>query len=152
MNTQTTTDHAAALASFIGCDPSELTPTGHDHYGLQQYDHQGATFAIGTDDEASTACGEYIKDTVWAFNADFLCSVCGLPSDLAPMIRAYQEEKCERANDALLGLVERCSDLAELQDAAESADGRGHFLNPYDSTEEEHTDEGGKTFYIYRTN
>jgi hypothetical protein len=147
--------HAAALANFLGLEASDLTPT-FDHYGLKQYDSHEATYAIGTGDEASDASGEYIRESVWAFSAEFLCSVCGLSPDLAPMLRAYQEKECENANEGLLGLVERCADLAELQDAAEGADGRGHFLSPYNGVEEEHTyeneDGDGDTFYIYRTN
>ncbi len=46
-----------------------------DHYGLKTYEINGDEYAVASDyDQAEQACAEYIKDTVWAFNADFLAS------------------------------------------------------------------------------
>ena len=47
----------------------------YDHYGLPVYKIGGAEYAIARDDEeAEEACKEYIKQSVWAFNASFLAS------------------------------------------------------------------------------
>jgi hypothetical protein len=150
MNTQTTTAHAEVLAAFLGCNVDELSPT-YDHHGLQQYDHNGNTYAVGTEEEAAEALTDNIREMLWAFNAAFIVEQCDLPTELAPAIAAFQGKECEGANDALLALVEKCTTLERFAEAAEQADGRGHFLNPYDGNEKEQ-EHNGKTYFIYQTN
>jgi hypothetical protein len=152
-----------ALCAFIDCEPSDLGRETYDHYGLALYSLGSKSYAIGTDDEANKACEQYCEGSVWAFNASFILEQCGLPCELEDAIRAFQEDKCEGANDALLALVEKCckghagaSGIEAFTEDAISADGRGHFLSGYDGEENEEVgedDDGEKTtFFIYRTN
>lgn len=55
-----------------------------------------------------------------------------------------QQERCEDGNDDLMAVID---DFDSFVRDAEMTDGRGHFLNNYDSTEYEAGD-----YYIYRTN
>ena len=100
-------------------------------------------YSVYTDNEADEAVKEYIKESVWAFNAEF---ICGYGSPLVPMVKAYQEKECEGANDAILELI---TDLDDFVQRAISADGRGHFLSSYDGEENEET-VNSETYYIYR--
>jgi hypothetical protein len=107
-----------------------------------------------TDEEADEKVKEYIKGSVWAFNADFIVDQTGLPYESAEMIKAYQE-KCEGANDTILALIEKCGSFDDFCSAAVSADGRGHFISSYDGEENEETitvEGENYTFYIYRQN
>ncbi len=149
-DTTTTTDIdpiLTALSSYLECDADELSEESYDHYGLTRYSLGNKEYAIGTDAEADEATQQAVKDSLWAFNASFILSECELPSELEDAIKAFQEDKCESANDAILALVEKCSSLEDFTQSAVSADGRGHFLSPYDGNENEHDG-----FYIYRLN
>lgn len=136
-----------ALCSFLGCEPSELTLETYDHYGLSRYSLDSKEYAIGTDSEAQKAAENYVKDSIWAFNASFILNHCGLPLELEEAIQAFQGDKCESANDALLTLVEKCGSVENFTEEAIAADGRGHLLNPYDGEEYEEGE-----FFIYRLN
>jgi len=105
-------------------------------------------FRVLTDEEADKAAEEYIKGSLWAFNADFIIDHSKLPYDAIEMVKGYQESKCEGANDTIEALIE---DMDEFVKDAISADGRGHFMSSYDGEENEETVEG-ETFYIYRQN
>lgn len=157
-----------ALCQHLDCTPDSISRERYKHYGLALYSAPGGEYAVGTDEEAQSAAEDYIKDSVWAFRASFILSECGLPSELEEAIQAFQSDKCESANDALLALVEKCctrdnrhsingnDGLAAFAESAISADGRGHFLSPYDSEENEESIEmpegDSLTYYIYRTN
>lgn len=149
MNNENKNENAKilALASSLGCEPEELTESKWGHYSLTSFEYGSREYAIGTGAEADAACLEYIKDSVWAFRAEFILEECGLPYQLAPAIQAYQNEECEGANDALLSLIEKTCGLESFAESAISADGRGHFLSSYDGEENEEGD-----FFIYRTN
>lgn len=153
-NTATETEYEPkqlALAAFLECDPADLSEERHDCYGLTVFSHGNAEYAIGTDSEADSACQDYVKDSIWAFKAGFILSQCELPYELEEAIQAFQEDKCESANDALLALVEKCTTLESFTQSAVSADGRGHSLSSYDGSENEQ-EHDGETFYIYRIN
>ena len=100
----------------------------YDHYGLPVYNIGGAEYAIARDDEeAESACKEYIKQSVWAFNASFLAShISALETEDVKRLRG---DTCESCNDALLKLID---DFDEFVDDAISSDGMGHFLSQYD--------------------
>ena len=149
MNTGTTSELTAieALARYLECEVDDLSEERHDCYGMTVYSLGSKEYAIGTDAEADEAAQQAIKDSLWAFNASFILSECDLPSELEDAIKAFQEDKCEGANDAILALIEKCSSLEDFAQAAISADGRGHFLAGYDHEENEEGD-----FFIYRTN
>lgn len=120
-------------------------------------------YRVLTDEEAKEALIEYVKDSLWAFKAEFILAECGLDLSGAESLRQMQEKSCESANPFILSLVENCTDIETFAEAAENADGRGHFLSSYDGEETEvtvklpegyETEDGNEeiTFYIYRTN
>lgn len=138
-----------ALCEACECEPDDLSEETHDLYGLRTYAGPGGrSYSIGTDAEADAAILEYVRDSVWAFNADFIVEQCDLPYELSECLSGYAADKCESANEALLALVERCTTLESFAKAAAQADGRGHFLSGYDGEEIEVTADG-ETFYIY---
>lgn len=123
---------------------------------LLEADDERDGYICLTDDEAETKCAEYIKDSLWAFNADFIIQHSKLPYEAKEMIESFQRDKCEGANDTIEAIIE---DVDGFIDAAISADGRGHFMNTYDGHEnEQETDVWGlgdnadERFYIYRMN
>lgn len=137
----------AALCEYLSCNPEDLIKEDYDHYGLQRYSCDGKEYAIGTDEEADKAVSAAIKESIWAFNASFILNHCDLPLELEDAIKAFQEDKCEGANDALLALIEKCGDFDGFVENAVAADGRAHFLSTYDGCEED-----GGEFVIYRIN
>lgn len=101
------------------------------------------TYLVLTDAEADERTAEYIADSLWAFNSDFLAGETELPAEAF----AALSEKCESGNDGIRKMVEATCGLKHFCADAAAADGRGHFLASYDN--EEH--EAGE-YYIYRTN
>lgn len=132
-----------ALAKFLECDASEITENSDN-----EYSHGNAEYLVLTDAEADEKAHEYIKDSLWAFNASFILGECGLDFSGEESLRAMQEKSCESANDFILSLVERTCGLDSFVESAISADGRGHFLSQYDGNEGEAV--GG--YFVYRTN
>lgn len=108
-------------------------------------------FRVLTDEEADAAAGEYIKDSLWAFNASFILGECGLDLSGEDSLRQMQEKSCESANDFILSLVEKTCGLDSFVESAISADGRGHFMSSYDGNEDE-VQSGGKYWFVYRIN
>ena len=137
-----------AVADFVGCDPSEITQFDLPYYGMEVFSIGHKRYAVGTDEEAHEACKELIKDSAWAFRSSFICEYCNLPQELAEALEVMQSKKCESANDSILALIEKANGgLDGFVDVAVSADGRGHFLSPYDGNENEKDG-----FFIYRIN
>lgn len=145
--------HAAALAAFLQTELENITESDWTTYGLPTFKVGGEEWAVGTDSEADRAAMEYIEGSIWAFKPEFILAECGLPFELSEAIGAFQSEKCEDANDALLALVEKCckGGIEAFAESAVSADGRGHFLSGHDGEENEQEHEG-QTFFLYRTN
>lgn len=111
----------------------------------EDYEYIDDNYLVLTKEEADEAAKEYIEESVWAFNAEF---ICGYGSKLIPMVKAYQEKECEGANDAILELI---TDLDDFTRRAIKADGRGHFMNSYDGREHE-VNIDGTYYYVYRMN
>lgn len=138
-------DKRRALAMFleIEMDEVEADPWGHSGFdagGLGEY-------RVLTDEEADTAVEEYIRETLWAFNPEFLTQYV-LDGQVGPeALKCMVGDRCEDANPPLLALVG--DNLPQLIEGAVEADGRGIFLGGYDFEENESEDGG---FYIYRTN
>ena len=105
-------------------------------------------YLILTDEEADEEAEEYIKSSLWAFNASFIIEHSDLPWEAQEMILSYQEDRCEEANETIGALI---TDMEEFVEDAIGADGRAHFLNTYDDEENEITI-NGETLYIYRIN
>lgn len=137
-----------AIARHFGVDPSDIDTSSFDHYGLTVYNVDGAEYAIGTDDEADAAVADYIKDSAWSFNADFLAQQTDLPEEV---YRAMQD-KCEGSNDAVSKLIEKTCGFDDFVKEAIRYDGRGHFLSGYDGEEIEISaeDSGKVAFYAYK--
>ena len=107
-----------------------------DHY----YTYGNEEYMVLTDDEADDKVAEYIKETVWAFNPDFLASHSGIDREVFEKL----QDSCETANDAIFKLIK---DFDHFVEDAIRSDGRGHFWSGYDGNENEQGD-----FYLYRTN
>lgn len=116
----------------------------HDHWGLPIVDLEGDEYAVASSyDEVIKACAEYIRETVWAFNADFLAA--HIPALTGDQINKLRGDSCEDCNEALAALVQ---DFDHFVSEAVGADGAGHFLSHYDGVE---MDLGGG-FYAFRIN
>ena len=103
-------------------------------------------YSVYTDEEADEAAKEYIKESVWAFNADFIINHSKLPYEAIEMVEGFQSAKYDDANDTILALID---DFDEFVSDAISADGRGRFLSYYDGEENEEV-VNGETYFIYR--
>ena len=111
-----------------------------------------AVYSIGTgdyliiDDEAADELAEkYIRDTIWAFNSNFLQYYLCNGALTADQIEALRGDSCEDINDAFLAMLgDKFDDFVE---DAISSDGRGHFISSYDGNEYE-----VGNYLIYRIN
>lgn len=143
MNTETITEEMRinALVEFLGEDKENIVATRYDEC---QFETPNGEYLVLTDDEADEKVKDYIRESIWAFNASFLASYTDLPEE---MFKGMQD-KCEGANDAFLKCVERApGGFDGFVEEAINADGRGHFLNTYDNEENEQGQ-----FFIYRVN
>lgn len=139
-----------AAAQALGCDVEDAVKESYDHYGLKIYSYAHLEYAVGTDEEADQAVKENIKQSLWAFNAEFIIdhAKVGYSDAFVKQLKEMQAKLCEGCNDLVECLIE---DLDEFIDDAIGADGRGHFLSSYDGNENEITIDD-ETFYIYRLN
>ena len=128
-----------ALAKHLDIDKGDIEEVRADEYRVGNQD-----YLVLSDSEADKRAEEYIKDSLWAFNAEFIVEQAKLPDEAVEMVRGFQEAKSEGANETIAALIK---DMDGFVAAAIQADGRGHFLAGYDFEENE---EGG--FFIYRTN
>ena len=111
-----------------------------------EFECNGETYIVLTDEEADAAAAQDIELSLWAFNASFLAGYMpeGISEDDVNSIRG---DRCEDANGAIIALVNAGRGLETLIEAAIGLDGRGHCLAHHDG--EEHESECG-TFYFYR--
>lgn len=124
-------------------------------YDNNHFECQGEEYLVLTEDEREEAVKEYIKESIWAFNADFILDNSRIEwnnnreyDQIEKALKEMQEKLCESANSLILALIE---DFDQFVDNAVSADGYGHFLSQYDG--EEYEEKINDTwFYIYRTN
>lgn len=130
-----------ALAEYLGEDTENISQSSYDECTFEVGSRE---YLVMTDSEADGRAANYIKESVWAFNASFLASYTGLPEE----IFAALQPKCESANEAILRVIEGAEGgLEGFIKKAISYDGRGHFLNTYDGEEDEAGD-----FYVCRIN
>ena len=110
----------SALLCFIHEEENEYFYSGDCRIGNDDTFEfpDGKEYLVLTADEADAKAEDYIKSSLWAFNANFILSTCG---------------------------------LATNSNVVKSLHGRGHFLSPYDGTENEII-LGNETYYIYRVN
>jgi hypothetical protein len=150
-----------ALAKFLECGLDEIAATKYDE---TTFDAPGGEYMVLTDEEADQKAADYIRESAWAFNANFIIGECGLDFSGEKSLKQMQEKSCEGANDFIVSLIEKTCGMASFIESAISADGRGHFLNTYDGNEneigadtlditDEEAEELGETYlYIYQTN
>tara|TARA_B100000282_G_scaffold290972_1_gene262617 strand:- start:525 stop:929 length:405 start_codon:yes stop_codon:yes gene_type:complete len=127
-----------AVAEFM--ELNEIGKANITHQDDHYYTYGNEEYMVLTDDEADDKVAEYIKETVWAFNPDFLASHSGIDREVFEKL----QDSCETANDAIFKLIK---DFNKFVQEAIATDGRGHFLSGYDGNENEQGD-----FYLYRTN
>ena len=140
----------AALARFLDVSIDDVSEAC---YGADTYDAGGlGEYVVCSDDEADKAAAEYITDSLWAFRSEFL--VAYVPDGIgADVIQTIQEARCEDCNDAIRAMINAgTGDFDTFVSDAIGADGRGHFLSPYDGEEAEAPGPDGETVYIYRVN
>ena len=125
-----------ALSKFLDCDTEEA----------EKYIEDG-DYLVLTDEEADEAVDENIKDSLWAFNASFIISECGLNFTKEESIQKMQQSQCESCNEIIRTIIDGSCGIGEFVRSAVSSDGRGNFLSGYDGEENEE----GK-FFIYRIN
>ncbi len=133
-----------ALAKYLDCDIEDITEGYPSYGGFMTLECGNQEYLVLTDYEADEACKDDIKESVWAFNADFIIQHSDLPWEAEEMVKGFQESKCEGANETILAMI---SDFDEFVEDAISADGRGHFLSGYDGDEVE-----AGEYFIYRLN
>lgn len=100
-----------------------------------------------TDRQATKAAKEYILETLWAFNADFILSHSKIDME-AKYLTKIQGVLGESANTLIRGMIANINQF--IKDAI-AADGRGHFMSSYDGREHEF-EYKGKIYYIYKIN
>jgi len=118
-------------------------------YGNSEFEAHGNEYLVLTDSEADERTKEYILESLWAFNTDFICGFIG-DFTCNESIQEMQAKQCEGCNNIIRRLIGE-DNLDDFVGQAISADGRGHFLNHYDGDEHEHSF-AGVLYFIYQTN
>ncbi len=120
--------------------PNDIGAVGNSGESLS---YGRSEYRVLTEDEAHQAVRDAIVDSLWAFRPEFLASETGIDEDVFKALA----DKCEGANNAVLSLIKGTCGLDDFVNDAVSADGRGHFLSPYDGEEREFAG-----YYIYQEN
>lgn len=116
------------------------------YYGYDSvYTIVGGDYLIVTDEAADELAERYIRDTIWAFNANFLEPYLCDGALTADQIEALRGDSCEDINDAFLAMLGDRFD--EFVEDAISSDGRGQFISSYDGCENE-----VGNYFVYRIN
>ena len=123
------------LAEYLGVSAENLRDNGDNYFQVVD----GMEYLVLTDGEADEKTQEYIEDSLWAFNSEFILETCGLDSNSNAIdsLRKMQENSCEGCNDFIRALVDGTCGIDAFVEAAILADGRGHFLSTYDGEEGE---------------
>lgn len=114
------------------------------------FDTSVGEFLVLTDDEAEEKAREEIRQSLWAFNPDFILRHTKAYENtteyedeaIIEALKEMQSRICESANELVYALI---NDFDEFCEDAIDEDGRGHFLSYYDGKEYE-----SDNFYIYR--
>ena len=152
MSTQTLSIELLKNLALMQFNGEEFTIRGDqafDSEGNEIAEFEEVYYMVLTDEEADEKAADYIKESLWAFNATFLADMTDIPYEAFKAIA--DNGKCESNNEAIERIINKTCGMDEFVQAAVNADGRGHFLSGYDGNENEETLEG-ITFYIYRTN
>lgn len=115
-------------------------------YDDETYETSEGEYLVLSEAEADERVKAYIRESLWAFNPEFLAAY--MPDGVDADVLRILQEKCEGANEALFNMV---TDFDAVVDDAVGCDGRGHFLAHYDFEEHE-AQINGEWFYAYRVN
>lgn len=139
-----------ALAKYFEIDESRVKKDESSWAGDSMYIiDNDFRFTVATEEEADSIAADDIKETLWAFNSDFICQhstalqEAGNRAESA--LEKMQRELCESANPLVAAMIDDLDDF--IQDAID-CDGRGHFIAQYDGEENE-VEVDGEDFYIY---
>jgi hypothetical protein len=124
-------------------------------YNESNFEVFNREYNVFTEEEREKATEEYIKETIWAFNASFIMDNSKIEwsnnreyQQIEKALQEMQGKLCESANPLVLALIE---DFDMFVKSAINADGYGNFLSGYDGEENEEIIEN-QWFYIYRQN
>lgn len=135
----TTEQKITALAAHLDIAADEIEQSDYDDL---EFEADGETYIVCSDDEADERAADSIRNDLWAFNASFILPHTILSSGMEDVITAIVNAKYEDATPILEAMI---PDMDSLIEDAISSDGRGHFLNFYDGGEYE-----SQGFYIYQ--
>lgn len=120
-------------------DVVNIEEKGYDHWDLPIVSIDGNEYAVAeSESEAIAATELYIRESLWAFNTNFLIrytSIDKTSTRVVDAIQQMQQDLCESANPIIYELVK--DNFDELVEDAVGQDGTGHFLSPYDGEERE---------------
>ena len=133
-------EFALAVSEQFGCAPCEIEDDGDYIYRVC-----GNEYLIVDDYLADRLVTEYIEDSLWAFNSDFLSSVTGFDKTIFDDISRLGED----SNGAITALIKSSRGIDEVVSEAIACDGRGHFLSSYDGEEIEIL-VGDEIYFAYR--
>lgn len=135
------TNKIIALAEFLEVEVIDITKSDYSDNVFEVNENE---YLVLTDEEAKEETTNYINETVWAFNSDFIINHSSALDYDEPsrMIVRVIGEQCESGNEAMKKLID---DMDEFIIDAIELDGRGHFLSSYDGVENEHGE-----FFIYQ--
>jgi hypothetical protein len=124
-------------------------------YNESNFEVFGKEYNVFTEEEREKEVINYIKDSIWAFNANFILENSRINwsntrefQQIEKALKEMQEKLCESANPLILALIE---DFDLFIKNAVDSDGYGHFLSNYDGEENEKR-VNDQWFYIYRQN
>lgn len=87
---------------------------------------------------------DYIEDSLWTFDPDFIVEHTDLPAEAEDMIAMFVDKKEYKANSTIKALI---NDWPKFVADAIKSFGRGTWLSSYDGGEDEQNG-----FFIYRVN
>lgn len=131
---------ALAVSEQFGCAPCEIEDDCDNKFRIY-----GNEYLIVNEYLAERLVTEYIEDSLWAFNADFLSSVTGFDKMIFEDISRLGED----SNGAISALIKSSCGIDEVVSKAIAWDGRGHFLSGYDGEEIEIL-VGDELYFAYR--
>lgn len=140
--------NCAALALHLKMTVAELEDVTKREYGYGDcfYTAEGQDYYCGTWDEIMEAVKDYVENSAWVFNSEFLESQTGIPA----MAFTAMQGECEGANDGVVACIEKTCGMEEFVKTAENEDGWAHFLNGYDGIGNE-IEYNKEKYYICRT-
>jgi hypothetical protein len=112
-----------------------VTNLEYTHYGLAVVQINDTEYAIATSQEkVELACREYIRDSLWEFNPEFLVDYIPNTSDrLIESLKRLQVSVCKDCNDLILAAVG--DNFEKLVEDAIAINGANNLLSPYDGLE-----------------